>query len=192
MKIRKLLFALLCCPLWTLSQQLPEQIFNLSYRDDAGKQILISDVAGSRATAFVFMLADCPACQSYSLTLNKLSKKYADKGIRFVGIFPGTYSSREEVSAFRKDYRLAFPVVLDPENELTRRLKARIAPEVMLVNEKGITVYRGRIDDWMYAVGKKRTVITRKDLELAIKSVISNDAIEVSETNAIGCILEYE
>src|SRR5688572_9986870 len=99
MKIRKLLFALLCsCPLWTLAQQLPDQIFNLSYLDDTGKQVLISDVAGSKATVFIFMLADCPACQSYSLTLNKMSKKYADKGIRLVGIFPGTYSSRAEVS----------------------------------------------------------------------------------------------
>jgi peroxiredoxin len=143
-------------------------------------------------TVLIFMLADCPACQSYTLTLNQMSKKFESKGIQFIGIFPGQYGTPSEMLEFKKNYAIDFPLVLDREMKLARSVGAVIAPETFLLDSTGTTIYSGRIDDWMYALGKKRQVIRSRDLENAITSYIQHKKIKVKKTDAIGCILNYE
>jgi peroxiredoxin len=138
----------------------------------------------------VFLLADCPACQSYTKTLNELSRTYGKKGISFCGIFPGHYQSREEMQEFRRIYKIGFPLYADPENSLVRKLRATTAPQVFVLDPSGNTVYSGRIDDWMYAVGKKRAVITRHDLRSALEAVTAGRKPDPSQTVPIGCIID--
>src|SRR5205085_7672372 len=54
-----------------------------------------------KATVVVFFLTDCPASQSYTLTLNKLSKKFSPDSIQFLGVFPGKFSTENEMLDFR-------------------------------------------------------------------------------------------
>jgi hypothetical protein len=58
--------------------------FNISLQTVAGKPQPLKPGTGHQATAFIFLLPDCPACQSYSLSLNSLDKKYKAAGIRFI------------------------------------------------------------------------------------------------------------
>ena len=135
-------------------------------------------------------MPDCPACNSYSLTLNTLSKKYKPRNIRFIGVVPGNFATADEIKQFVKDYNIRYPVVTDTSNRLVRCLGATKVPEAFLVDAKGITLYAGRIDDWMVSLGKKRQVITAFDLENAIKDMLANKPVRVSKTKAIGCIIE--
>src|SRR5204863_41793 len=80
----------------------------------------------SKATAIILLLSDCPASQSYTLTLNKLSKKYSAANISFVGIFPGKYSTDEELKGFQKDYKITFPLLKDPDVSFSKYLHGMI------------------------------------------------------------------
>ena len=75
--------------------------------------------------------------------------------------------------------------------QFTAKLEAKIGPSCFLINQNGNVVYKGRIDDWLFALGKKRLVVTEKNLEEAIISTIKNEPVKIRETNPIGCILEY-
>ena len=71
-------------------------------------------------------------------------------------------------------------------------MNATVVPSVFFINQEGNTLYKGRIDDWMYALGKKKAIITKHDLREALESVKTGTDIKVKETVAIGCILESD
>lgn len=168
-----------------------DDFFQVKLPDLNNNIFSFSDLSDKKATAVIFLLSDCPASQSYTLTLNKLSKKYTGSNVAFVGVFPGHFSTDKELLDFKKEYKITFPLIKDPEMQFTAKLKAKIGPSCFLINQDGNVVYKGRIDDWLFALGKKRLVVTEKNLEEAIISTIKNEPVKIRETNPIGCILEY-
>ena len=63
------------------------------------------------ASVFVFLLPDCPACENYTGTLNKLSERYKSKGIQFFGVFPD-FTKASEIDQFKATYKVRFPMDL--------------------------------------------------------------------------------
>ena len=70
------------------------------------------------------------------------------------------------------------------------QLGAHVAPEAFVLDGSAEILYRGRIDDWMYAVGKKRAVITTHELEDVLNEYVSRGKSQVKNQPAIGCIIE--
>ncbi len=168
----------------------PASLRSIELKDIDNASFSFQEIGKSKGTVIVFLLTDCPASQSYTLTLNKMAEKYALKKIRFIGVFPGKFSQENEMKDFRKIYKITFPLVKDPDLKLAHELKADVAPGSFLIDQKGEIVYSGRIDDWMYAVGKKKPGVTTHDLDNAIQSLLNNKPIRVKKTQAIGCIIE--
>lgn len=167
-------------------------IFQNSLPDIENKSFSFSTLQHKKGTVIVFLLSDCPATQDYTRSLNILSKTYLSNNISFVGIFPGKFSSDSELLAFQKIYKLNFPLLKDSEMTLAKFLQAKTVPSCYLLNDTGEIVYQGRIDDWLFALGRKKKSATQKDLENAIISLIKNQPIKIPVTQPIGCILEYE
>jgi len=164
--------------------------YGISLQTVAGKPQSLNPAKGHRATAFIFLLPDCPSCQSYSLSLNNLEKKYRASGIRFIGIVPGKFSTANEITEFIRTYKITFPVLKDPSNVLVKCLRATIVPEVFLVGTEGKTLYSGRIDDWMAALGKKKPAVTTHEFQDALAACSANQPVKVKRTKAIGCFIE--
>ena len=181
------LFLFLFC-----NADLQNEFFSMQYSDLDNKPFSFSELKSNKATVIVFLLSDCPASQSYSVTLNELANRYKSNHIGFFGVFPGTFSSDAEMKEFRDTYKITFPLLKDPNMTLANYLHATVAPGCFLIDSTGEVVYQGRIDDWLYALGKKRQVITKHDLDDAIQSVIHNKPVAIKKTIPIGCILEYE
>jgi peroxiredoxin len=162
----------------------------ITLTDPEGRQVDFRTAISGQYQVVVFMLADCPACQTYSKTLRELYQYYRKQHVQFTGVFPGTFQTKEEVASFRKSYRIEFPLLIDSDKLLTKRLGATVAPEVFVLDQNGSTVYSGRIDDWMYAIGKKRAVITKHDLRAALEAVVHEKKPDPSKTVPIGCIID--
>lgn len=141
------------------------------------------------ATVFVFLSETCPICQSYTLPLKELYKKYKEKSIRFVGVFPNYYVTQKDMDEFKKTYTIPFDLILDSNGDLTKKFNATITPEVFVENELGQVVYSGRIDDSFYAIGKRRKVITSTELSDALAELSLGQAIKINKTQAVGCII---
>ncbi len=155
-----------------------------------GRDTLLSSLMRNKASVFIFLAPDCPLSQSYTLTLNELSKIYLKNNILFYGIFPGTMYCIEKIKYFRQKYLIEFPILLDTNYTLTHLCNATITPEAFVIDSTGTILYSGRIDNWAYEVSKKRAQITEHDLQDALESIVNNKPIAVAKTKAVGCFIE--
>lgn len=172
------------------SRSTAQSVFPISLTTLEGEKAVITPQKSSPISVFVFLLPDCPACQSYTLTLKNLQKEFSGAGIRFIGVFAGKFSKPDEMSAFKKDYSIPFPLYVDKEHDFIRKLDVHVSPEVVVIDQSGNVLYRGRIDDWMYAVGKKRKVIRHHDLKNALTAIVKGEKPDPGTTAPVGCIIE--
>ena len=139
---------------------------------------------------YVFLSETCPICQSYTLTLKKLYKKYHSKNVVFIAVYPEEDANADSISAFQRKYNIAeFKSIPDRNAGLARELAATITPEVVVRAPDGSFAYRGRIDDTFVAPGKRRNVITSNDLDDALAALVAGKPVKQPETKAVGCII---
>lgn len=154
-----------------------------------GQKIKIQQFDQYKATVVWFLSPDCPLCQNYTLTIKKLQEKHG-KQIRIIGIVSGKNSSIQEILNYQNEYQLTINILRDEEKKLSKLLNASITPEVFVFNQKQKLVYSGRIDNWAYAPGKKRTVITQHELEDVLGKLCKNQDVTYFKTKAVGCFIE--
>ncbi len=157
---------------------------------EAGKPFSFAQYSKNKATVYAFVSPECPLCQGYSLTMRNLDKQFSSKGIKFYAIVAGTFYNQQEVLNYKKKYQVPFEILYDKKNSLVKIFNATITPEVFVVNENNKIIYSGRIDNWAYAPGKKRTIVTEHNLENALQAIVMHKPISVSKTKAIGCFIE--
>lgn len=154
-------------------------------------QAIALDADKVKATAFVFVTNTCPIANAYQPRLRELQAEYAKQGIQFVEVYPVAALTKEEVATHRREFEIKAACVLDPELSLAKRLGAKVTPEAIVVDRSGQVLYRGRIDDQHAALGKKRPQASQHDLANALKAIVSDQPITISETKPVGCIIRY-
>lgn len=143
------------------------------------------------ATVYVFLADTCPICQNATPVLRELAATYAPHGVRFVGVFPAPQMRPADIILFQKQYPLPFALRLDEQQQLTRRLGARITPEVVVLAPDGATVlYQGRIDDSYARLGQRRTVVQHHELREALAAIVARQPVPTTRTEAVGCLIE--
>jgi thiol-disulfide isomerase/thioredoxin len=140
-------------------------------------------------TVFVFLSETCPICQSYTLPLKELYKKYHVKQVSFIGVFPNQEITQEEIADFKKKYAIPFKLMADTGRLMVMKFNATITPEVFVETTEQQLIYTGRIDNSFYAVGKRRKLVTTHELEDALFQYASGTPVTVSKTEAVGCII---
>lgn len=141
------------------------------------------------ATVFVFLSESCPICQSYTLPLKELYKKYHTKNVSFIGVFPNQEITQQEIAEFKKKYTIPFELIADTGRFLVKKFNATITPEVFVEATEQQFIYSGRIDNSFYAVGKRRKLVTTHELEDALFQYTSGIPIPVPKTEAVGCMI---
>ena len=137
-----------------------------------------------------FLLDECRISQNISGEINKVTELFADETFSFVYYFPNKSSKPAKIEAFLGDYKLRSPYFTDYDKVKAQFYGATIAPEVVVYDEKNQKLlYRGRIDNSYDKVGSRRRVITSRDLRDVLSAIIDQEAIEVVETQAIGCFI---
>ncbi len=142
------------------------------------------------AEVFVFLSPECPLCISYVPTLNKLYKDYSKKSILFTGIVSDKSYALLDIVAYIKKNNILFPVILDSNNYNIHYYNAKTTPEAVLIDSLGGKLYQGGIDNWAYALGKKRKAPTKTHLADAIEQYLKGDSVKIKFTKAIGCFIE--
>ena len=143
------------------------------------------------ATIILFVSPECPLCQGYSLNIKNMAGRYQKNGFRFIAVVPGKTYSALQVSTFKGKYHLTdIAFYFDPKLELAHLLKASVTPEVFVLDKTGELVYSGRIDNWVYELGKKRTVVTEHDLENVLSAIANHKKMAYHKTKAMGCFIE--
>jgi hypothetical protein len=73
---------------------------------------------------------------------------------------------------------------------ISRSAKATVTPEAVVCDADGNVLYRGAIDDWAYAEGKKRPAPLNHYLSDALSAITSGKTPSPASTKPIGCFIE--
>lgn len=144
-------------------------------------------------TVYYFLQEDCKICQYYSPTFDSLYQKYNSDSIGFLGLFPNSFSSKENIEKFKSKYQIPFPLKKEYFQTKTKLFDATITPEVVVFNESTKqVVYKGRIDNSYYKLGRRRQVITERELEFVLEAIQKGETIEAFSQPAIGCYIKRD
>mgnify|MGYP003542988682 FL=1 len=173
-----------------VQQKTKTDFFSLELQTVDHETFSFQILESGKATAIIFLQPECPFCNSYGKTLRQLDSAITKAGITFIAVVAGKNYPEEEIKVYREHNRFTFPILLDPDFVLQKRLNAIITPEVFLVNNKGETLYRGLIDNWAYEIGKVRPMVSEHYLMDAVTAFLKNRPIQPDSTKAIGCYIE--
>jgi peroxiredoxin len=156
--------------------------------DQSGKKVALSDHKSRRAVVLFFMGTGCPIANLYLAELAKLQKSEAANGLQVIGIQSNAGLTRDEIAAHAKEYKVAFPVLLDSEQRVADLLGANRTAEVFVLDEQRVVRYHGRVDD-RFGYTYKRDEPRRRDLTEAVKEVLSRKKVSVARTDPLGCLI---
>jgi peroxiredoxin len=141
---------------------------------------------------YIFLLDECKICHHYSLSLTELYNTYQSEQIEFIGLFPNFVSQPKEISKFKKNYKIPFPLKTDYYKSKAKKFGVTVTPEVVVYNEtKDEVLYKGRIDNSYFKLGKQRSHTTKHELKDALHAITSGEEIAVKETQSVGCFINF-
>src|ERR1700733_1745665 len=72
-----------------------------------------------------FMGVDCPISNLYLKDLADLGSRYAKQGVQIVGIQSNAGTTQSRAAQHAREYKVAFPVLLDPSQRIANQLGAK-------------------------------------------------------------------
>jgi thiol-disulfide isomerase/thioredoxin len=103
--------------------------------------------ATDKPTAYVFVSGTCPWCVKYQERMTAAVKKYGEKGIRFVMVYPMTKEAAADKQAWHRKVGFAAPLLDDADASIAKKLGVTKTPEMILTSKEGEILFRGGIDD---------------------------------------------
>lgn len=161
----------------------------LLVRDLGGHERVLGEQLDSLNVLY-FFAPECPLSENYCLSANLLQAKTAGRAVSHLVVVPGSYYSAGAVDSFRRQFDLKVPIFRDTSWLVTRALAARVTPEVFIFTNDQKLLYRGAIDNWVFALGKKRQRITAFYADTVLVAALNGQPLDAGSTRAIGCTIE--
>ncbi|MBY0472011.1 thioredoxin family protein [bacterium] len=161
-----------------------------------GKTYSLADFSDAKVLVVVFICNHCPYVVATQERINLLAKKFAPKGVQFVGINSNDATrypddSFEAMKERAEEVGYIFPYLHDESQIVARSFDAACTPDPFVFAKKGnsfILEYRGRIDDnW-----KDESAVTTRDLNDAIESLIQGKPVNTDQKPAMGCSIKWK
>lgn len=117
-----------------------------SAKGDTTKQVKLSDLRG-KPVLLDFWATWCGPCNQEAPIVNRIAKRYADKGLVVVGVNTSDHDGNAAEWARGRD--LAYPLVFDSNDETARVYGVSSLPTLVLVSKSGkvIELHPGMADE---------------------------------------------
>ncbi len=152
----------------------------------SGEEVRFDQLVDNSVWVVAFSGVDCPISNKYAPRLERLSREWAARGVRFLGVNANPQDTRTAIADELEELGVTFPVVRDFRQELARALDAKTTTATYVFAADGSLAYRGAIDD-QYALGASKPAPTRTWLVNALEAVLAGEAPATTETEAPGC-----
>ena len=149
----------------------------------------LAPAPGVRATVLVFITTDCPIANRYAPEIQRVAAIFTSQGVRFWLVYANPHEPLASIRSHLRQFQYAIPALRDPEHALVRFTKVTVSPEAAVVDQSGVLLYRGRIDDRWVNIGRDRPSPTHSDLAEALRATLDGKPVAQTATPAVGCIL---
>lgn len=168
------------------SVKIDEKVKEWSLKDTENKSRTLKKLKEEKkVVVLIFLATKCPVVDEYIERINTLFKDYKEKDVQIVGIHSNKHETLEEIKQYRKKHKLEFPILLDPNNNIADYFNARRTPEVFVLGNENILLYRGAIDD---SREKPKKQYLRPVLDLILDGKVIPE--KQKKTRAIGCTIK--
>ena len=176
---------------------LGKQAPDFELRDLDGHPVRLGQFRG-KTVVLEWFNPECPFVRASHTkgSLKGLAEKYAQKGIVWLAINSGSPGKQgygvEANVAGKTKYGLSHPVLLDETGDVGRAYGARHTPHMFVIDDKGVLVYRGAIDNSPDGEGespKGGTLVNY--VEAALADLSAGRPVKTPETEAYGCSVKY-
>jgi len=161
-----------------------------------GKDTTISlDSIKEDVVVVVFLANHCPAVVANEDRLIDLAKSFKGKSVKVVGICATSedvpYASQDNIEGIRehsktKGYNYVYGY--EPSGKVGKAYGASVTPQFYVLDKDRTVRYTGALDDSVQNESK----VTKTYVKDAVKALLSNESIEVTETRATGCGIPYK
>jgi hypothetical protein len=195
MKLLMILFLAYATQVLALSPGNPAPAFTLQNQE--GKPVSLADFKG-KTVVLEWLNHGCPFVRKHydSGNMQALQKKYTAQNVIWLSVVssaPGKqgYVDSEGAKSEKSNYgSLAQHILLDPTGQVGALYEAKTTPHMYVINQQGILVYQGAIDDIPDA--KPESVTKAKNhVAAALDELKSGKAVTVQNTKAYGCSIKY-
>ena len=149
----------------------------------------LASAHGVRATVFVFITTDCPIANRYAPEIQRLAAIFTSQGVRFWLVYANPHEPPASIRNHLRQFQYAIPALRDPEHALVHFTKVTVSPEAAVVDQGGVLLYHGRIDDRWVNLGRDRPSPTHSDLADALRATLDGKPVAQTGPPAVGCIL---
>ncbi len=172
-----------------------------SLPDVNGKTHKLSDYAGAKVFAVVFVCNTCPVSELYEDRVEKLYRDYRGKGVALVAINSNhPNATRLDEQAYtdvtdsfddmkiRAEYRhIDYPYLYDGEKQAAAMKYGPAAtPHIFIFDRSRKLRYQGRIDDNI-----QESLVLSQDARRAIDALLADQPVPVETTPASGCSIKW-
>jgi len=155
-----------------------------------GEQVSLSDYKG-RIVVLEWLNYDCPFVKYHyekAKTMASLADKYKGKEVVWISINSTNYANVESNKAFAKKHQLSYPILDDSGGKVGKAYDAKTTPHIFVIDEKGMIVYSGAIDDSPMG-GKGEAAVNYVDKVLS--ELVGDKEVSISNTKPYGCSVKY-
>ena len=158
-----------------------------------GKTYSLNDFKDADVLVVFFTCNHCPYVVGSDEVTRETAQKYANRGVRFVGInsnSPNTYPEDSFDHMVKRMDEQKFPWVYlyDASQDVARAYGALRTPHFFVFDAGRKLIYTGRGVDSPRDASK----MTVNDLDRALSEHLSGQPVSVPATNPIGCNVKWE
>ncbi|NOU27926.1 MAG: redoxin family protein [Polyangiaceae bacterium] len=166
-------------------------------KDLDGKSVKLSDYKG-KTVVLEWFNPGCPFVRNAHTKgpLVAAAQKAMDKGVVWLAINSGAPGNQGAGVAAnvegKKTYNLSHPILLDDSGAVGHKYGATNTPHIMIVDAKGVLVYRGSADNSPDGEGlspENGKLVSYVDETLT--ALAAGKPVTTSETKAYGCSVKY-
>src|SRR5262245_12398516 len=99
-------------------------------RDLRGNARSLHGFKDHKAVVLVFLGTECPISNLYVPTLLELEKKYRDKNVQFLAVYPNEAEDLDQIGIHSYDRNLPFPILKEPGQKLADAVGITRVPSV--------------------------------------------------------------
>jgi len=142
-------------------------------------------------SVYVFVAEKCPISIYMAKPLQAAYQQFGDE-VDFSVVFPMKNSTQQSAQKFLDEYDLKdFNIKLDNYQGFAKKLGATITPEVVVLDDSGAIVYRGRISDAYRAPGKMKHGSRKNEMINVLQTLTSGASVPEPWDDAVGCYITF-